>query len=70
MTVMATELIRVGEFVAEVDVQLHDDAGEFSPAVSLADARKIEAVRLALEVSDIAAAERLGRVYRLLRVSA
>ena len=65
-----TELVRVGELVADVEVVHHDDAGDWSPALTLADARKLELVRAALECNDIAAAEKFGRVYRMQRVSA
>ena len=65
-----TELVRVGDLVAEVEVDYHDDAGGWSPALTLADARKLELVRAALERTDIAAAEKFGRVYRMQRVSA
>ena len=64
------ELIRVGELIAEVEIELHDDAGDWSPAISLDDARKLDAVRAALVRNDMAAAEKAGRVYRMLRVSA
>ena len=65
-----TELVRVGDFIAKVDVVYHDDADDWSPALNLADARKLELVRAALERNDIAAAQTLGRVYRMQRVSA
>jgi len=63
MTDRIVELIREGDYLAEVDVELRDDAGEWSPAYSLEDARKLEAVRLALGRGDIAAASRLARVF-------
>jgi len=65
MTEKTVELIREGEFLAEVDVDLRDDAGEWSPAYSLEDARKLEAVRMALRRGDIVAASRLARVFVL-----
>jgi hypothetical protein len=62
---MTVELIREGEYLAEVDVELRDDAGEWSPAYSLEDARKLEAVRMALRRGEILAASRLARVFVL-----
>jgi hypothetical protein len=59
------ELIREGEYLAEVDVELRDDAGEWSPAYSLEDARKLEAVRMALRRGDILVASRLARIFVL-----
>ena len=61
------ELVRVGDLVAEVEVDYHDDAGVESPALNLADARKLELVRAALELNDIAAAGKLAQVYRMPR---
>jgi len=59
------EFIREGEYLAEVDVELRDDAGEWSPAYSLEDARKLEAVRMALRRGEVLAASRLARIFVL-----
>jgi hypothetical protein len=59
------EFIREGDFLAEVDVELRDDAGEWSPAYSLEDARKLEATRKALRCGDIVAASRRARVFEV-----
>ncbi len=67
----ATEIVREGRYVAEVDVTLIETDGGWAPYLSLADAEKLEAVSLALKRADIAAARALGgRVYELLEVSA
>lgn len=66
-----TEIVREGDYVAEVDVTLIETDGGWSPYLSLDDAEKIEAVSLALKRADIAAARRLGaRVYELREVTA
>lgn len=65
MSVKTTELIREGGYLAEVDVELRYDAGEWSPAYSLEDARKLEAVQKALKRGDVSDAGKLGRVFEL-----
>jgi hypothetical protein len=64
------ELIREGKYAAEVSVELIEEAGGWSPYLSLDDAKKLEAVRLALRAGDVAAAAKHGRVYELRPVSA
>ena len=54
MTMKLTKrLIREGDFVAEVDVQLIEEEGGWSPYLSLEDAGKLDAVRDALRAGDI-----------------
>ena len=61
-----TKLVREGDLVAEVSVQLVADAGEWSPVLSLNDANKLDEVRQALRSHDVARATRLAdKVYRL-----
>jgi hypothetical protein len=64
------KLIHQNGYAAEVEVDLiiNDDA--WSPYLSLADARKLDAVRKALTEGDVAAAARLAKVYRLTPVTA
>jgi hypothetical protein len=64
------ELVREGKYAAEIRVELIDDGESWSPTMSLADARKLEAVRLALRRGDIAEAARYGRVFELTPVAA
>ncbi|MGZ3294867.1 MAG: hypothetical protein ACXU9D_16540 [Xanthobacteraceae bacterium] len=56
MTREKIELVREGKYVAEVPVQLIEEEDGWSPCLSLDDARKLEAVRLALRDSNIAEA--------------
>ena len=67
-----TKLLREGQYVAEVDVELLDDdqAPGWAPYLSLADAQKLDNVRRALRAGDIAEASRAARVYRITPVSA
>ncbi|MGH6926566.1 MAG: hypothetical protein ACRED5_22795 [Propylenella sp.] len=64
------EFVRVGRYAAEVPVELIEDEGDWSPRLSLADAKKLEAVRLALKRGNVAEAAKLGRVFELLPISA
>jgi len=66
----STELIHEGGFAAEVEIELHYTDESWSPTMSLNDARKLEAVRLALRRSDIAEAAKYGRVFELTPVAA
>jgi hypothetical protein len=60
-----TKLVHVGEYVAEVDVELIDTDEGWSPYLSLEDAYKLDDVRKALRQGDTDAASKYGRVYRL-----
>ena len=64
------KLIHEGRYAAEVPVELIEDDTGWSPYLSLEDARKLDAVRLALKAGDIAEASKHGRVFELLPVSA
>jgi hypothetical protein len=65
-----TKLIHEGKFAAEVSIDLVYGDESWSPTMSLADARKLDAVRLALRRGDVATAAKFGRVYELLPLSA
>jgi len=60
------KLVREGEFVAEVDVELVEAEGGWTPYLSLEDAYKLDDVRDALRAGDVKRASQLAaRVYRL-----
>jgi hypothetical protein len=64
-------LVREGDFVAEVNVDLIDTVGGWAPYLSLDDAYRLDDVREALRAGDISRASRLAsRVYRLTPVTA
>jgi hypothetical protein len=65
MTRQASQLIREGEYAAEVLVELHDDGGEWSPTVSPEDIRKLDRVRRALRDGNFELAEKDARIFRL-----
>lgn len=59
-------LVREGELVAEVDVQLIEAEGGWTPYLSMEDAYKLDDVRDALRAGDTRrASQRAVRVYRL-----
>jgi hypothetical protein len=66
----STKLIHEGNYAAEVDIELEYSDDSWSPTMSLDDARKLEAVRLALRRGDIAEAAKHGRVFELKPVAA
>ena len=64
-------LVREGDYVAEVDVDLIDAEGGWAPYLSVADAYRLDDVREALRTGDLSRASRLAsRVYRLTPISA
>jgi hypothetical protein len=68
-----TKLVREGDYVAEVDVELVDDDQPdtgWGPYLNSGDALKLDDVRRALRGGDVKAAAKLARVYRLTPVSA
>ena len=59
-------LVREGELVAEVEVELVEAEGGWTPYLSLDDAYKLDAVRDALRAGDVRRASQMAdRVYRL-----
>ena len=64
------KLVREGPYAAEVEVELIETDDDWSPYLSLADARKLDDVREALRRGDLAVACRLARVYSLTPLSA
>lgn len=70
MTRKSVELVREGKYAAEVPIELIEEEGGWSPYLSIDDARKLEAVRLALRRGDVAGAAKYGRVFELMPVSA
>jgi hypothetical protein len=61
----SVELIHEGRYAAEVPVELIEDGTGWSPYLSIEDAKKLDAVRLALRNGEIAEAARHGRVFEL-----
>jgi hypothetical protein len=72
MSIKSTKrLVREGDFVAEVDVNLVEAEAGWTPYLSLDDAYRLDDVRDALRAGDVKQASRLAnRVYRLTPVDA
>lgn len=66
----SNEFIHEDKYAAEVVIELHYSDESWSPTMSLDDAKKLEAVRLALQRGDIAEASKYGRVFELTPVAA
>lgn len=59
-------LVREGDLIAEVEVDIVETEGGWAPYLSLDDAYKLDDVREALRAGDIKRAAQLStRVYRL-----
>jgi hypothetical protein len=63
------KLIQEGKYVAEVDIELFDDEGGWSPYLSLDDAQKLDTVREALRRGDIKSAGKIARIFTLKAVA-
>ena len=66
----SSKYVHEGKYAAEVPVDLIEDDTAWSPYLSPDDARKLDAVRLALRRGDIAEAAKHGRVFELTPVAA
>jgi hypothetical protein len=64
------KLIHEGRYAAEVPVERIEDDTAWSPYLSPDDARKLDAVRLALRRGDVAEAAKHARVFELTPVTA
>jgi hypothetical protein len=65
-----TKYVHEGRYAAEVDVELLEEDHEWSPYLSMADAKRLDEVRLALRRGDLKAASKLSRVFELKPVAA
>jgi hypothetical protein len=70
MTRNTIKLIHEGRYAAQVPVELIEDETGWSPYLSVEDAKKLDAVRLALRNREIAEAAKYGRVFELKPISA
>lgn len=67
----ARRFVREGAFAAEVNVELVESDGGWTPYLSVDDAYKLDNVRDALRAGDLERASRLAtRIYRLTPVDA
>ena len=69
-TKATTRLVREGDFVAEVEIDLIEAESGWAPYLSLDDAYRLDDVRAALQSGDLRRAARLAtRIYRLTPVA-
>lgn len=64
-----TKLVREGNYVAEVEVELIETDEGWSPYLSLEDAEKLDAVREALRQGEMEKASQMAHVFRLMPVA-
>ena len=60
-----TKFIHEGPYAAEVEVDVIDTEEGWSPYLSLADAEKLDEVRVALRRGDLHRAGQLARLFKL-----
>ncbi len=60
-----TKYVHEGQYVAEVNVDLIEDEGAWSPYLSIEDAYKLDDVRDALRRGDLLSASQYGRIFEL-----
>ena len=65
MTRKVAKMVREGDLVAEVGVGNIDEAGGWSPYLSLDDANRLDEVRKALCQGDVVMLAKYGRVFRI-----
>ncbi len=56
---------REGDYLAEVEVELHEHDGRSGPKLSLPDVRKLERVRKALRTGDLNAVRSEAALFRV-----
>ena len=60
-----TKIVREGNYLAEVDIELIDSSESWAPFLSLEDARKLDEVREALRLGDIETAAKKAKIFIL-----
>jgi hypothetical protein len=69
MTRQVKKLIHEGRYAAEVDVNVIDEEGGWSPYLSIDEAKRLDFIREALRRGDLSVAAKHARVFELLPVS-
>ena len=60
-----TKYLHEGNYVVEVEVELMEDEGGWSPYLSVDEAYRLDDLRDALRQGDLRSAARYGRIYEL-----
>ena len=66
----AVKLVRQGDYLAEVDVEMIYTDDGWSPYLCVSDAEKLDTVRVALRRGDFKVASELARVFELVPLAA
>ena len=64
-----TKYLHEGRYVAEIEVEVIEDEGGWSPYLSIDDAYRLDDVRDALRQGDLNSAAKYGRIYELRHVA-
>ncbi len=67
---LSVKMIREGDYIAEVSVEMICDETGWSPYLSVRDAEKLDKVRDALRNGNIGMAGRIARIFKLLPIAA
>jgi hypothetical protein len=60
-----TKIVREGDYLAEIDIELIDSGEGWAPFLSLEDAQKLDEVREALRLGDIETAAKKAKIFIL-----
>jgi len=60
-----TKYLHEGRYVAEIEVEVVEDEGGWSPYLSVDDAYRLDDARDALRQGDLNSAAKYGRIYEL-----
>jgi len=60
-----TKYLHEGCYVAEIEVEVLEDEGGWSPYLSINDAYRLDDAREALRKGDLRSAAKYGRIYEL-----
>ncbi len=63
------KLVQAGGYIAEVDIELIESDGGWSPYLSLDDAQKLDEIREALKNGNVKEASKRARIYTLTPVA-
>jgi hypothetical protein len=64
-----TKYLHEGRYVAEIEVEVLEDEGGWSPYLSINDAYRLDDVGEALRKGDLSSAAKYGRIYELCPVA-
>jgi len=64
-TKIKTKMIHEGDYMVEIQVELTYTDHDWSPYLSLAEAQKLDNLRLALRHNDLKTAASLAHIYQL-----